>query len=555
MSAATEPIPPARSVSGARIDAAPADQPDIHTTAGKLAGLYQRIDGAIHAGSEQAVERQHAKGRRTARERLDQLLDPGTFVELDALMRHRSTNFGMDAKRPFGDGVVTGTGTIDGRPVAVFSQDATVFGGALGEVHGEKIVKVMDLAVRIGCPVIGINDGGGARIQEGVVALGLYGKIFFRNVRSSGVVPQISLVMGACAGGAVYSPAITDFTIMVDETSHMFITGPDIIKTVTGEEVDFEELGGGRAHNTRSGVAHYLADDEDDAISYVKALLSYLPSNNLAEPPSYPPPGPIADPIADSLTETDLELDTIVPDSPNTPYDIREVINRVLDEGEFLEVHELFAPNIVVGYGRVEGRTVGVVANQPLQFAGTLDIDASEKAARFVRTCDAFNVPVVTFVDVPGFLPGTEQEWNGIIRRGAKLIYAYAEATVPKITVITRKAYGGAYDVMGSKHLGADINLAWPTAQIAVTGAAGAVSILYRKELDGLEGDELAARRAELQQEYEDTLCNPYLAADRGYIDGVIPPSHTRGYVGRALRTLATKREVVPPRKHGNIPL
>jgi propionyl-CoA carboxylase beta chain len=547
MTAATEPIGDA---SGAA-----ADTPDVHTTAGKLADLYQRIDGAIHAGTEAAVERQHAKGRQTARERIDQLLDPGSFVELDALTRHRSTNFGMDAKRPFGDGVVTGTGTVDGRPVAVFSQDATVFGGALGEVYGEKIVKVMDVAAKVGCPVIGINDGGGARIQEGVVALGLYGDIFIRNVRSSGVIPQISLIMGACAGGAVYSPALTDFTVMVDETSHMFITGPDIIKTVTGEDVDFEELGGGRAHNTKSGVAHYLADDEADAFSYVKELLGYLPSNNLAEPPVYPAPEPTSGSIADGLTEDDLELDTLIPDSANTPYDIREVITRVVDEGEFLEVHELFAPNIVCGYGRVEGRSVGVVANQPTQFAGCLDIDASEKASRFVRTCDAFNIPIVTFVDVPGFLPGTEQEWNGIIRRGAKLIYAYAEATVPKVTVITRKAYGGAYDVMGSKHLGADINVAWPTAQIAVTGAAGAVSILYRKELAGLEGDELAAKRAELQQEYEDTLCNPYIAADRGYIDGVIPPSHTRGYVGRALRLLATKREAVPPRKHGNIPL
>ncbi|OZM77600.1 acyl-CoA carboxylase subunit beta [Pseudonocardia sp. MH-G8] len=545
MSAATEPF-----ASGAD-----EPEPDIHTTAGKLADLHLRIEGAVHAGSEAAVERQHAKGRQTARERVDQLLDPGSFVELDALTRHRSTNFGMQDKRPFGDGVVTGTGTIDGRPVAIFSQDATVFGGALGEVYGEKIVKVMDLATKIGCPVIGINDGGGARIQEGVVALGLYGEIFVRNVRSSGVVPQISLVMGPCAGGAVYSPAITDFTVMVDGTSHMFITGPDIIKTVTGEDVDFEDLGGGRAHNTKSGVAHYLAGDEEDAFSYVKELLSFLPSNNLSEPPAYPAPEPTAGAIAEGLTDTDLELDAIVPDSPNTPYDIHEVVNRVLDEGEFLEVHELFAPNIVVGFGRIEGRSVGVVANQPTQFAGCLDIDASEKAARFVRTCDAFNVPVVTFVDVPGFLPGTEQEWNGIIRRGAKLIYAYAEATVPKITVITRKAYGGAYDVMGSKHLGADVNVAWPTAQIAVTGAAGAVSILYRKELRGLEGDELAARRAELQQEYEDTLANPYIAADRGYIDGVIPPSHTRGYVGRALRMLATKREAVPARKHGNIPL
>ena len=547
MSSALEP---AADVSGAA-----ADEPDVHTTAGKLADLYQRIDGAVHAGSEAAVERQHARGRQTARERIDQLLDPGSFVELDALTRHRSTNFGMDAKRPFGDGVVTGTGTIDGRPVAVFSQDATVFGGALGEVYGEKIVKVMDLATKIGCPVVGINDGGGARIQEGVVALGLYGDIFVRNVRSSGVIPQISLIMGACAGGAVYSPALTDFTVMVDKTSHMFITGPDIIKTVTGEEVDFEELGGGRAHNSKSGVAHYLADDEEDAFTYVKELLGYLPSNNLSEPPVYPAPEPTDGGIADGLTDTDLELDTIIPDSANTPYDIREVINRVVDEGEFLEVHALFAPNMVVGYARVEGRSVGIVANQPTQFAGCLDIDASEKAARFVRTCDAFNIPVLTFVDVPGFLPGTEQEWNGIIRRGAKLIYAYAEATVPKVTVITRKAYGGAYDVMGSKHLGADINVAWPTAQIAVTGAAGAVSILYRKDLKGLEGDELAVKRSELQQEYEDTLCNPYIAADRGYIDGVIPPSHTRGYVGRALRMLATKREAVPPRKHGNIPL
>ncbi|MBC3193801.1 acyl-CoA carboxylase subunit beta [Pseudonocardia sp. C8] len=549
MSAATEPM---ATPDG---EDAPGQQPDIHTTAGKLADLYQRFDDAIHAGSAAAVERQHAKGRQTARERIEALLDPGSFVELDALTRHRSTNFGMQEKRPFGDGVVTGTGTIDGRPVALFSQDATVFGGALGEVYGEKIVKVMDVAAKIGCPVIGINDGGGARIQEGVVALGLYGEIFLRNVQSSGVVPQISLIMGPCAGGAVYSPAITDFTVMVDETSHMFITGPDVIKTVTGEDVDMEELGGGRAHNSKSGVAHYLAGDESDALDYVKQLLSFLPSNNLSEPPAFPPSEPVAGSITDGITDTDRELDTIIPDSPNTPYDIREVINRVVDDEDFLEVQELWAPNIVIGYARVEGRSVGIVANQPTQFAGCLDIDASEKAARFVRTCDAFNIPVLTFVDVPGFLPGTDQEWNGIIRRGAKLIYAYAEATVPKVTVITRKAYGGAYDVMGSKHLGADVNIAWPTAQIAVTGAQGAVSILYRKELKGLEGDELAARRAELQQEYEDTLCNPYIAADRGYIDAVVPPSHTRGYVGRALRMLATKREQGPTRKHGNIPL
>jgi propionyl-CoA carboxylase beta chain len=546
MSAATEPVHDA---------AVPDSGPDPHTTAGKLADLHRRIDEAVQAGNAAAVERQHAKGRQTARERIEALLDPGSFVEIDELVRHRSTNFGMQDKRPYGDGVITGTGTVDGRQVAVFSQDATVFGGSLGEVYGEKIVKVMDLALKTGIPMIGINDGGGARIQEGVVALGLYGEIFMRNVRSSGVIPQISLIMGACAGGAVYSPAITDFTVMVDHTSHMFITGPDVIKTVTGEDVDFEDLGGGRAHNTKSGVAHHLAEDEADAISYVKELLSFLPSNNLSEPPSFPAPEPTAGSIADSLTETDLELDTVVPDSPNTPYDIHEVITRVLDDGEFLEVQSLFAPNIVVGFGRVEGRSVGVVANQPTQLAGCLDIDASEKAARFVRTCDAFNVPVLTFVDVPGFLPGTAQEWDGIIRRGAKLIYAYAEATVPKVTVITRKAYGGAYDVMGSKHLGADINIAWPTAQIAVTGSAGAVNILYRKELKGLTGDDLAAKRAELQQHYEDTLANPYIAADRGYVDGVIPPSHTRGYVGRALRILATKREAAPMRKHGNIPL
>ncbi len=527
-------------------------EPDIHTTAGRLAELAERLDASAHAGSAQAVRRQHEKGRQTARERIDALLDPGSFVELDALVRHRSTNFDMADRRPFGDGVVTGHGTIGGRPVCLFSQDATVFGGALGEVFGERIVKVMDLAMKVGCPVIGINDGGGARIQEGVVALGLYGEIFIRNVHASGVVPQISLVMGPCAGGAVYSPAMTDFTVMVDGTSHMFITGPDVIKTVTGEDVDMEELGGGRSHNTRSGVSHYLAADEADALDYVKQLLSYLPSNNLSDPPAFAAPEP-----EDGVTEADRELDAIIPDSPNQPYDMHEVITRVLDEGDFLEVHELFAPNIVVGFGRVDGRSVGVVANQPTQFAGCLDIDASEKAARFVRTCDAFNVPVLTFVDVPGFLPGTDQEWNGIIRRGAKLIYAYCEAIVPKVSVITRKAYGGAYDVMGSKHLGGDVNVAWPTAQIAVTGAQGAVSILYRKELAAAaeRGEDVDALRALREAEYSDTLCNPYLAAERGYVDAVIPPSHTRGHVSRALRMLATKRQTLPPRKHGNIPL
>jgi propionyl-CoA carboxylase beta chain len=527
----------------------PVGEPDIHTTAGKLADLLRRHQNAVDGGSTRAAARQHAKGRKTARERIDLLLDEGSFVELDELARHRSTNFGQDANRPYGDGVVTGYGTVDDRPVCVFSQDASVFGGSLGEVYGEKIIKVMDLALRTGCPIIGINEGGGARIQEGVVSLALYGEIFLRNTHASGVIPQISLIMGSCAGGHVYSPALTDFTVMVDQTSAMFITGPDVIKTVTGEEVGFEQLGGGRTHNTKSGNAHYLGSDEEDALSYVKELLSFLPSNNLSEPPVFDAP------VAGPMTDVDRELDTLIPDSAKAPYDIHEVIIRVVDEGEFLEVHELFAPNIVVGFGRVAGRSVGIVANQPTKLAGCLDIDASEKAARFVRTCDAFNVPVLTFVDVPGFLPGTDQEWNGIIRRGAKLIYAYAEATVPKVTVITRKAYGGAYDVMGSKHLGADINLAWPSAQIAVMGASGAANILYRRELAAAPADEVDALRARRQQDYEDALLNPYVAADRGYIDAVIPPSHTRVQVARALRMLRNKRQTLPPKKHGNIPL
>ena len=525
---------------------------DIHTTAGKLADLHRRNDEAVHAGSARAVEKQHAKGKMTARERIDALLDEDSFIEMDELARHRSTAFGLADTRPYGDGVVTGYGTVDGRQVCVFAQDFTVFGGSLGEVFGEKIVKVMDLALKIGCPVVGINDSGGARIQEGVVSLGLYGDIFYRNVMASGVVPQISLIMGPCAGGAVYSPAITDFTVMVDQKSFMFITGPDVIKTVTGEDVTQEDLGGARTHNTKSGNAHYLAADEADAIEYVKALLSYLPSNNLEDAPGYDSPYDASDVL--EITDEDRELDTFIPDSANQPYDMHTVIEHVLDDGEFLEVQALFAPNIICGFGRVEGRSVGVVANQPMQFAGTLDIDASEKAARFVRTCDAFNVPVLTFVDVPGFLPGTSQEWDGIIRRGAKLIYAYAEATVPKVTVITRKAYGGAYDVMGSKHLGADINLAWPTAQIAVMGAQGAVNILYRRELADA-GDDAADRRTELVQEYEDHLANPYIAAERGYVDSVIPPSYTRAYVVKALRALRTKRQTLPPKKHGNIPL
>ncbi|GEB54122.1 MULTISPECIES: acyl-CoA carboxylase subunit beta [Streptomyces] len=528
----------------------PEPSPDIHTTAGKLADFERRTTEAVHAGSERAVEKQHAKGKLTARERVELLLDEGSFTELDEFARHRSTNFGLEKNRPYGDGVVTGYGTVDGRPVCVFSQDFTIFGGALGEVYGEKIVKVMDFALKTGCPVIGINDGGGARIQEGVAALGLFAEIFRRNTHASGVIPQISLILGPCAGGAVYSPAITDFTVMVDQTSHMFITGPDVIKTVTGEDVGFEELGGARTHNATSGVAHHMAGDEKDAIEYVKALLSYLPSNNLSEPPVFPEDADL------ETSDEDRELDTLIPDSDNQPYDMHTVIEHVLDDGEFLETQALFAPNMVTGFGRIEGRSVGIVANQPLQFAGCLNIDASEKAARFVRTCDAFNVPVITFVDVPGFLPGTDQEYDGIIRRGAKLIYAYAEATVPLVTVITRKAFGGAYDVMGSKHLGADLNFAWPTAQIAVMGAQGAVNILHRRTIAAAEGpEETEELRARLTQEYEDALLNPYVAAERGYVDAVIRPSETRRHITRGLRALQTKRGQLPPKKHGNIPL
>jgi propionyl-CoA carboxylase beta chain len=528
---------------------------DVRTTAGRARDLARRTDEALHAGSAEAVRKRHDQGRKTARERIEALLDEGSFVELDRFARHRSHNFGLDANRPYGDGVVTGYGTVDGRQVCVFSQDFTLFGGSLGEVFGEKIVKVMDLAVKIGCPVVGINDSGGARIQEGVVSLGLYAEIFRRNVHASGVVPQISLVMGPCAGGAVYSPAITDFTVMVDRTSHMFITGPDVIRTETGEEVGFEELGGGRTHTTRSGNAHYLGADEDDALDYVRTLLGYLPANNLSDPPVYAPGASPGDGAGDG--DGDPVLDALVPDSANQPYDMHTVLSRVLDDEEFLEVMAGFAPNILIGFGRVEGHSVGIVANQPRQLAGTLDIDASEKAARFVRTCDAFNIPVLTLVDVPGFLPGTDQEWNGIIRRGAKLLYAYAEATVPLVTLITRKAYGGAYDVMGSKHLGADINLAWPTAQIAVMGAPGAVNVLYRHELGDLadRGGDVEAERSRLVTEYEDALANPYIAAERGYVDAVIRPGHTRREVARALRMLRTKRESLPAKKHGNIPL
>ncbi|MDR1767705.1 MAG: acyl-CoA carboxylase subunit beta [Propionibacteriaceae bacterium] len=521
---------------------------DIHTTAGKLADLGVRKEAAFNPSPAASVEKVHAQGKMTARERVHALLDEGSFAEFDRFSRHRSTAFGLDSKRPYTDGVVTGVGSIHGRPVCVFSQDVTIFGGALGEVYGEKIVKIIDFAIKTGCPLIGINEGGGARIQEGVVSLELYSQIFKRNTLASGVIPQISLIMGAAAGGHVYSPALTDFVVMVDQTSQMFITGPSVIKTVTGEDVTMEELGGGRTHSTKSGVSHYLAADEHDALEYVRELITYLPQNNLEEPPVYE-----EEEVDLTFTDNDYELDAFMPDSDNQPYDMRDVIRHVVDEGEFLEVHELYAPNILCGFARVEGRSIGIIANQPSVFAGCLDIKASEKAARFVRTCDAFNIPILTFVDVPGFLPGTDQEYDGIIRRGAKLIYAYSEATVPLFTVITRKAYGGAYCVMGSKPLGADYNLAWPSAQIAVMGAEGAVNILYRKELAAAEDPD--TRRKELIEEYNDTLANPYIAAERGYIDKVIYPHETRAQVIKVLRLLRTKRQQLPPKKHGNIPL
>ncbi len=520
---------------------------DIRTTAGKIADLRRRRLQAETNGTPEAIEKRHAQGKLTARERITRLVDAGSFVEMDAFSRHRSSNFGMDKNRIYGDGVVTGHATVDGRAIAIYSQDFLTFGGSLGEVVGEKIVKVMEFALKSGIPIVGINDSGGARIQEGVASLSQYGEIFKRNVRASGVIPQISLIMGPTAGGAVYSPAITDFVIMVNETSQMFITGPDVIKTVTGEEVGMEELGGARTHNTKTGNSHYLADSEDDAIDYVKALLSYLPSNNMDESPV------LAATESKDVSPSDRALDSLIPDNPNKPYDMKVLVEAILDEADFLEVHTLYAPNILVGFGRVEGHSVGIIANQPQALAGTLDIAASEKAARFVRTCDAFGIPVITLVDVPGFLPGTEQEWNGIIRRGAKLLYAYGEATVPLITVITRKAYGGAYIVMGSKHLGADVNLAWPTAQIAVMGAQGAVNILHRKEL--ADAQDTDAKRKELIEDYEETLLNPYIAADRGFIDAVIEPQETRHQIVKALNALRNKRVALPPRKHGNIPL
>ena len=525
--------------------------PDLTTTAGKLADLTARYHEAVTASGEAAIQKQHSRGKKTARERVDELLDQGSFVELDEFVRHRTHAFGMEAKRPYGDAVVTGTGTIHGRQVAVYSQDFTIFGGSLGEVAGEKIIKVMELALKTGVPIIGMLDSGGARIQEGVVALGKYGEIFRLNTAASGVIPQISIIMGPAAGGAVYGPALTDFVIMVEGTSQMFVTGPDVIRTVTGEDVGMEELGGALTHSQRTGVSHYMASDEDDAIDYARSLVSFLPDNNLTEPPVY------ENEIELEITDADRALDTLIPDSPNQPYDVHQVIEAIVDNNDFLEVQPLFAPNIVVGFARVEGRSIGVIANQPSQMAGTLNINAGEKAARFVRFCDAFGIPILTLVDVPGYLPGTDQEWTGVIRRGAKLLYAYAEATVPLVTVITRKAYGGAYIVMGSKQLGADLNFAWPTAEIAVMGGQGAVNILYRGELKAAEerGEDVAAVRTRLATEYTYNVASPFLAAERGELDGVIQPSATRLAVIKALWALRGKRANLPPKKHGNIPL
>ncbi len=507
--------------------------------------LEERIRRAHEAGGTERVERQHASGKMTARERVEALLDEGSFEELGQLVTHRSRDFGMEKTIIPGDGVITGYGRIDGRLVYLFAQDFTVFGGSLSEAYAEKVVKVMDLAMRQGAPLIGLNDSGGARIQEGVVSLAGYADIFLRNTLASGVIPQLSAIMGPCAGGAVYSPAITDFTFMVRDTSFMFVTGPDVIKTVTHEQVTMEKLGGASTHNEVSGNAHFLAEDDRHCLERIRELLSYLPSNNLEEPP--------VKKSSDPWDREEEELDALVPEEPDRPYDIKELIRRVVDDGVFLEVHEHFAQNLVVGFARIEGRSIAVVANQPAVLAGVLDINASVKGARFVRFCDAFGIPLVTFEDVPGFLPGTEQEWGGIIRHGAKLLYAYAEATVPKVTVITRKAYGGAYCVMASKHIRTDLNYAFPTAEIAVMGPEGAVNVLYKRELAEAEStDELRRQKV---AEFREKLANPYVAAERGYVDEVIPPRRTRAKLAAALRSLRNKRDSNPPKKHGNIPL
>ena len=507
--------------------------------------LKQLESRAILGGGQKRIDDQHAKGKLTARERVSILLDEGSFQELDMLVEHRSYDFGLEQQRILGDGVVTGTGTIDGRLVCVFSQDFTVFGGSLSEAHGQKICKVMDLAMKIGCPVIGLNDSGGARIQEGVVSLGAYADIFLRNTLCSGVIPQISAIMGPCAGGAVYSPAITDFTLMVRNTSYMFVTGPNVVKTVTHEEVTSEELGGAITHATKSGVAHFAAENEVDCLQKIRTLVSFIPSNNLDDPPHLS--------ATDNPNRKEPQLDTLVPENPNKPYDMKHVIAHVVDNGDFVEVHEMYAENIVVGFARLNGRSVGIVANQPNVLAGVLDIDSSKKAARFVRFCDAFNIPLVVFEDVPGFLPGTDQEWRGIITNGAKLLYAFCEATVPKVTVITRKAYGGAYDVMNSKHIRGDMNFAWPSAEIAVMGPKGAAEIIFKREIEGSADKERAL--AEKESEYREKFANPYLAAGRGYVDAVILPSETRPRLIAALKILENKVDNNPKKKHGNIPL
>ncbi|ALC05170.1 putative propionyl-CoA carboxylase beta chain 5 [Corynebacterium deserti GIMN1.010] len=533
-----------------------ANLPDINTTAGKIADLKARRAEAHFPMGEKAVEKVHAAGRLTARERLDYLLDEGSFIETDQLARHRTTAFGLGSKRPATDGIVTGWGTIDGREVCIFSQDGTVFGGALGEVYGEKMIKIMELAIDTGRPLIGLYEGAGARIQDGAVSLDYISQTFYQNIQASGVIPQISVIMGACAGGNAYGPALTDFVVMVDKSSKMFVTGPDVIKTVTGEEITQEELGGATTHMVTAGNSHYTAQTDEEALDWVQDLISFLPSNNR----SFAPAEDFDEEeggIEDNITADDLKLDEIIPDSATVPYDVRDVIQCLTDDGEYLEIQADRAENVVIAFGRIEGQSVGFVANQPTQFAGCLDIDSSEKAARFVRTCDAFNIPIVMLVDVPGFLPGAGQEYGGILRRGAKLLYAYGEATVPKITVTMRKAYGGAYCVMGSKGLGSDVNLAWPTAQIAVMGAAGAVGFIYRKELMAADakGLDTVALAKSFEREYEDHMLNPYLAAERGLIDAVILPSETRGQIARNLRLLKHKNVTRPARKHGNMPL
>jgi acetyl-CoA carboxylase carboxyltransferase component len=511
----------------------------------RLAELEARKAEARLAGGEAAIARHQAKGKMTARERIEYLFDEGSFQELDMLTRHGASGMGLEDSRPYTDGVITGFGTIDGRKVCVFSQDFTVFGGALGESHGEKIQKIMDIAVSMGLPIVGLNDGAGARIQEGVAALHAYGGIFRRNASASGVIPQISVILGPCAGGAVYSPALTDFIFMVKDTSHMFITGPDVVKTVTGEDVTLEELGGAQTHATKSGVANFVMPDEKSVLDEVRYLLSFLPSNNMEEPPRIV--------TGDDPNRLCDELREIMPLSPNQPYDMKKVITSVVDDGDYLEVHATFAQQITCGFARIDGHAVGIVSNQPQVLAGVLDIDSSEKAARFVRTCDAFNVPIITFVDVPGFMPGVDQEYGGIIRHGAKLLYAFCEATVPRICVITRKAYGGAYVVMNSKSIGADLAFAWPTAELAVMGAAGAVEIVYRRDLNG--SDDAAELRTQLVEDYSERYSNPYIAAERGYVDDVIDPAETRKVLARSLDLLRSKREELPKRKHGNVPL